>query len=267
MQQVFIGPENDLESIAEMEVSGFSDDNFEQMDEEDFDSDDDFEQDMVMNSEDDEDGEIFDDWKNMETMHESHPMHFAMRIVEAVSDDKYNWMDPPSASLVIQGFIRPVFAEENFIVREKNLDSDHEITQSTEVSPKDRGKPEGLQNETIFYKLEMINIQLVSPYSNFSLVKVQEYRKARPDIIAKSKAKIISRIKSGGVKTTEALKSLCWRAKGIQVEEVVLTGVDSLGFDLRVCSGTLIQNLRFGFKRRAISEYSAERQLRDIIFF
>lgn len=44
MQQVFIGPENDLESIAEMEVSGFSDDNFEQMDEEDFDSDDDFEQ-------------------------------------------------------------------------------------------------------------------------------------------------------------------------------------------------------------------------------
>lgn len=57
------------------------------------------------------------------------------QLIQAVSDDKYNWMDPPSASLVIQGFIRPVFAEENFIVREKNLDSDHEITQSTEVSP------------------------------------------------------------------------------------------------------------------------------------
>lgn len=268
LMQVFIGMDNNIESLAEME-DDFSDHlSIDHMDEEDIDSDDDFEQDMVVISEDDEDDEIFDDWKNMETMHESHPMYFAMKIVEVVSDEKYNWMDPPSTGLAIQGFIRPVLAEENFIVRKRNLDSDHERTHSTEVSPKDRSKPEGLQSGTIFYKLEMINIQLVSTsYTNISLVKVEEYRKARPDIIAKSKAKIISRLKSGGVKTTEALKSLCWRAKGIQVEEVVLTGVDSLGFDLRACSGTLIQNLRFGFKRRATSEYSAERQLRDIIFF
>ena len=42
--------------------------------------------------------------------------------------------------------------------------------------------------------------------------------KARPDAIAHSAAKIVSRLKAGGEKTTQALKSLCWRQKGIQVE-------------------------------------------------
>lgn len=42
--------------------------------------------------------------------------------------------------------------------------------------------------------------------------------KAQPDAIAHSAAKIISRLKAGGEKTTQALKSLCWRLKGIQVE-------------------------------------------------
>lgn len=42
--------------------------------------------------------------------------------------------------------------------------------------------------------------------------------KAQPDAIAHSATKIISRLKAGGEKTTQALKSLCWRLKGIQVE-------------------------------------------------
>ena len=42
--------------------------------------------------------------------------------------------------------------------------------------------------------------------------------KAQPDAIAHSAAKIISRLKAGGEKTIQALKSLCWRCKGIQVE-------------------------------------------------
>jgi hypothetical protein len=42
--------------------------------------------------------------------------------------------------------------------------------------------------------------------------------KAQPDAIAHSAAKIISRLKAGGEKTTQALKSLCWRCKGLPVE-------------------------------------------------
>ncbi|CAN0891775.1 Uncharacterized protein At3g49140 [Linum grandiflorum] len=56
----------------------------------------------------------------------------------------------------------------------------------------------------------------------------------------------------------EALISLCWRCKGIRVEEAEAISVDSLGFDLRVCSGTQVQTLRFAFKTLATSEHSAE---------
>lgn len=99
-----------------------------------------------------------------------------------------------------------------------------------------------------------------------TFVEVEDFRKARPDAIAHSAAKIISRLKAGGEKTTQALKSLCWRCKGIQVEEATLIGVDTLGFDLRICSGTQVQTLRFTFNKRASSEYSAERQLNDLLF-
>lgn len=44
--------------------------------------------------------------------------------------------------------------------------------------------------------------------------------KAQPDAIAHSAEKIISRLRAGGEKTAQALKSLCWRCKGIQVEVI-----------------------------------------------
>jgi hypothetical protein len=51
-----------------------------------------------------------------------------------------------------------------------------------------------------------------------TVVEVEDFMKAQPDAIAHSAAKIISRLKAGGEKTIQALKSLCWRCKGIQVE-------------------------------------------------
>jgi hypothetical protein len=51
-----------------------------------------------------------------------------------------------------------------------------------------------------------------------TVVEVEDFMKAQPDAIAHSAAKIISRLKAGGEKTTQALKSLCWRCKGLPVE-------------------------------------------------
>lgn len=51
-----------------------------------------------------------------------------------------------------------------------------------------------------------------------SFVEIEDFRRARPDAIAHSAAKIISRLKAGGEKTMQALKSLCWRCMGIQVQ-------------------------------------------------
>ena len=97
-------------------------------------------------------------------------------------------------------------------------------------------------------------------------MELDDFSQAKPDAIAHSAANIISRLKAVGENTTQALRSLCWRCKGIQVEEVALIGVDSLGFDLRVCSGAQVQTLRFSFKKQASSEYSAERQLNDLLY-
>lgn len=51
-----------------------------------------------------------------------------------------------------------------------------------------------------------------------TFVEIEDFRRARPDAIAHSAVKILSRLKTSGEKTIQALKSLCWRCKGIQVE-------------------------------------------------
>ncbi|XP_059629151.1 uncharacterized protein At3g49140-like isoform X2 [Cornus florida] len=239
--------------------------------------------------------EALGDWAKLETMRASHPMYFAKKVAEVVSDDPIDFMDQPPAGLAIQGVLRPAFIEEDSVIQKHISDqqsSDCDTTQVGEIvqdkveyfgiingqihelgpsensanRAEDSEKDESLQSGTSFYKLEMIKIQLISAHGHQTLVEVEDFGKARPDAIAHSAAKIISRLKAGGEKTMQALKSICWRCKGIQVEDATLIGIDTLGFDLRVCSGTQVQTLRFAFKKRASSVYSAEKQLNDILF-
>jgi hypothetical protein len=50
------------------------------------------------------------------------------------------------------------------------------------------------------------------------------------------------------------------------LQEVKLIGIDSLGFDLRLCAGAKIESLRFAFSTRATSEENAEGQIRKLLF-
>nr|CAB3468025.1 unnamed protein product [Digitaria exilis]CAB3489960.1 unnamed protein product [Digitaria exilis] len=198
------------------------------VDEDDDDDDDD---------EDDEDDDM-PSWSNLETVNSCHPLYFARMIVETATKSNIDWLDRPPASLVVEGQLRPAFAEESTMVA-KHLSNDE---------PKDKK-----ESGAIFFKVE-------------PKVKIEEYRKARPDIIAHSAPNIISRLRAGGDKITQALKSLCWRCKAIQVEEAAVIGVDCLGFDLRMCSGTQVQTLRFAFPTKATSEFSAEKQIHELLF-
>ncbi|CAI9767696.1 unnamed protein product [Fraxinus pennsylvanica] len=307
--QVIIGLDTE-EIISEMEEIDFGideldDDNsdFDEEDDDDEDSDDgedddNYEKDLVAILDDDEDEDeesdgSLGDWAKLETMRSSHPMHFARKLTEVVSDDPVDFMEQPSAGLAIQGLLRPAFMEEHSIIQKhmsghqsSNADvsqiakeqkpggivkinghkHEKEPAQDIPTWSEELEKDESLRNGISFYKLEMIKIQLVSAHGHQSFVEIEDFRRARPDVISHSAAKIISRLKAGGEKTTQALKSLCWRCTGMQVQEVALIGVDSLGFELRVCSGTQVQTLRFAFKKRASSEYSAERQLNDLLF-
>ncbi|CAI0403142.1 unnamed protein product [Linum tenue] len=213
---------------------------------------------------------------------------------EIASDDPVDWMKQPPTGLAIQGILRPAFDEEHTDIqrhmsgnkfcndkedqvgKEKAESKRNDLAaingQESEPAPSEDvpGRAEkdgtGPATGTSFYKLEPIKIQLISADGHQTSVEPDDFRNAKPDVIAHSSAKIISRLKDGGEKVTEALISLCWRCKGIQVEEATLIGVDSLGFDLRVCSGTQVQTLRFAFNSRATSEYSAERQLNDLLY-
>ncbi|RLM58478.1 uncharacterized protein C2845_PM18G08930 [Panicum miliaceum] len=158
---------------------------------------------------------------------------------QTATKSNIDWLDRPPASLVVEGQLRPAFAEESTMVA-KHLSSDE--------AQKDKK-----ESGATFFKVE-------------PKVKIEEYRKARPDIIAHSAPNIISRLRAGGDKITQALKSLCWRCKAIQVEEAAVIGVDCLGFDLRVCSGTQVQTLRFAFPTKATSEFSAEKQIHELLF-
>ncbi|XP_009802899.1 uncharacterized protein At3g49140-like isoform X2 [Nicotiana sylvestris] len=250
----------------------------------------------ILDDEEDQNGDPdLGDWATLETMRSSHPIDFAKAITEVVTDDPIDFMDQPPAGLVIQGLLRPAFPEEHASIPKQiseHKSNDAGIDQIEKVAeykqncsvqvnghkhesgssqdgpscPEELEKDETLGNGTSFYKLEMIKIQLISSHGHQILVELDDFSQAKPDAIAHSAANIISRLKAVGENTTQALRSLCWRCKGIQVEEVALIGVDSLGFDLRVCSGAQVQTLRFSFKKQASSEYSAERQLNDLLY-
>lgn len=249
----------------------------------------------VLSDEDEQEDadETLADWAKLETMRFSHPMHFAKKLAEIASDDPIDWMEQPPACVVIQGVLRPAFVEEHSPIQKHlsaNQSSTTEISKVTQNKEESTGAINGHEHniessednasqqvensgnsdipidETSFYRLEMVKIQVFSAHGHPIVLELEDYMKAQPDAIARSSSKIISHLKAGGEKTLQALKSLCWRCKSIQVEEAQLICVDSLGFDLRVCSGTQVQTLRFGFKKRATSEYSAERQLNDILF-
>ncbi|KAL9237351.1 hypothetical protein vseg_011911 [Gypsophila vaccaria] len=288
--QVIIGLDT-KDMLSEMELSGPASIDFgvEEIGEEDSDFDDDDEDnDDDDDDDDDEDGDdefeggwidILDDedvqsdsdesvgdWAKLETMRSSHPMYFAKKIAEVASDDPIDFMEQQPAGIAIQGLLRPAFIEEQSVIQKHRLIHRDKNADISKCSKAKDDKDDGLANGTAFYKLEMAKIQLISAHGNQITVDVEDYRKACPDAIAHSAAKIISRVNAAGDKTTNALKSLCWSCKGLQVEEASLIGVDTLGFDLRVCSGTQVQTIRFAFKSRATSEYSAERQLNDLLF-
>ncbi|KAG4991447.1 hypothetical protein AAZX31_09G118400 [Glycine max] len=294
--------EMDLSGPSEIDfgIEEIDEEDTEDLDDSDEDEDEDENEDydsewvaVFSDDEQEDDDETLADWAKLESMQSSHPMYFAKKLAEIASDDPVDWMEQPPACVAIQGVIRPAFVEEHSTIQKHlsaNQSSDTDKSRSIESKGENIGVINGhvlnsgssgdnaaqqVENnensvipscETSFYKLEMIKIQVFSAQGQPTALELEDYMNAQPDIIAHSASKIISRLKADGEKTLEALKSLCWRCKGIQVEEAQLICLDSLGFDVRVCSGTQIQTLRFTFKKRATSEYSAERQLNDILF-
>ncbi|KAJ4823717.1 hypothetical protein Tsubulata_032135 [Turnera subulata] len=217
---------------------------------------------LIENLQEEEDGEdSLGDWAKLDTMRNSHPVYFAKKLAEVASDAPVDWMEQPPAGLAIQGLIRPAFTEEHSDIHKHMLENQSskadikDVRGNVEDKLEDQGLINGHKNEsgpsedssflakkgkkdkvptsgTSFYKLEMTKIQLISALGHNALVEIEDFRKARPDTVALSAAKIVSRLKAGGEKITQALKSLCWRCKGIQVEATSLHSAERQVNDL-----------------------------------
>ncbi|KAH9302096.1 hypothetical protein KI387_013679, partial [Taxus chinensis] len=111
------------------------------------------------------------------------------------------------------------------------------------------------------YKLEILRIQLISVYGNQPTVTLQDFQQAEPDILAHSSSEIIAHFNTGSKKTKRALKALCWKKKGLDVEGAFLVGVDSLGVDIRVQCGAEVQTVRIAFNSQVTTEDAAKKQI------
>lgn len=58
-----------------------------------------------------------------------------------------------------------------------------------------------------------------------TLVEVEDFHQAQPDVVAQSAVKILSHFKADAVGTIKAIKSLCQRCKGILAEVITYVAV------------------------------------------
>ncbi|KAG6513181.1 hypothetical protein ZIOFF_023494 [Zingiber officinale] len=120
--------------------------------------------------------------------------------------------------------------------------------------------------------------------SSQSTINLQDFQDAEPDLLANSASAIMERISEYGAQSSVALKALCRRRKGLNVEVANLIGIDSLGIDVRVYCGMEAHTLRFPFSARVsifivgtylfvvtlffhvISESGAEKKIKKMLF-
>ncbi|CAM6033748.1 unnamed protein product [Sphagnum compactum] len=210
-------------------------------------------------------------WGGSETLTWVHPLDFATKMAQAAAADHIEDFARPSKRLTVKGVVRRITDEEETYVRSLwfDHDEDQERSENSEVEEDDTIMEWTVEVNgevgTSFYKLEMMSLQLDSFSGVQASIDIQAFCDSEPDILAHSAAAIAERVNSAGSKTDRALKALCKRERGLNVEEVSVIGIDSLGVDLRVSCGIEVQTLRFQFARRATSEKNAEQLLDQLI--
>lgn len=233
--------------------------------------------------------EILIEWGMPATMRAIHPIYFAKCLTKAIHNNNGEKMDSPSNGLSIVGYLRPAFIEEESYLRSMfhgdngGYSSDWKVNETDEYNRETRPvsgtnrlidddksrfdfNHAETRTDSMIYKLEIMTIELFSMYGKQFKIDPQDFQDSEPDILANSASSIIERIKENSDQCAAALRSLCRRKKGLTVEEASLIGVDSLGIDVRAFSGLEAKTVRFSFNAQALSERSAEKKIRRMLF-
>ncbi|GER27867.1 pentatricopeptide repeat (PPR) superfamily protein [Striga asiatica] len=251
--------------------------------------------------------DIWDNWEVPEKSSSTHPVYFSKCLAKAIDVEHVKMMDHPSNGVVLWGFLRPVYIdEENYIKRFfKDEKSDGYTSGGSDGNSASFSVDDKNCCRSTIYRLEIAKIELFSVYGvqacmlssfRFSLitlsffalciscvislslltfsfvfcflnnvVSVQDFQYAEPDVLVHSVPSILKRFDRTGSRCNVALKDFC-RKKGLYVERANLIGVDSLGIDVRVSTGTEVCTHRFSFKVRANSDCAADKQIQQLLF-
>lgn len=231
--------------------------------------------------------DILIEWGMPVTMRSIHPIYFAKCLTKAVHDNHGEKMDNPSNGLSVVGYLRPAFIEEESYLRtlfHAECSADGYSSDWREEYKREPRPASGTSSllgddksrldindvassiDSTIYKLEIMTIELFSIYGKQLIIDPQDFQDAEPDLLSNYASDILKRIKEDSDQCTMALRSLCSRKKGLTVETASLIGVDSLGIDVRAFSGMEARTVRFSFNAQALSERSAEKKIRRMLF-
>lgn len=242
---------------------------------------------------DDDDKEIVDTeitdtlikWGMPETLRQIHPIYFAKSLVKSVDSKHMEKMDYPTNGLSVIGCLRLAFVDEEPYLRGLfDKEDDDFVFDWRDESEKEEEQMAGMHGlidgeilnfssrqdrsnlNSSIYKLEIMDMELISVYGGQSVINFQDFQDAEPDVLAHCASAIIERFSESGIHGNDALKALCRKRKGLVVEGAKLIGVDSLGMDIRVFSGLEAKTLRISFNTRAMTESSAEKKIKRMLF-
>ncbi|PWA72358.1 hypothetical protein CTI12_AA271390 [Artemisia annua] len=188
-----------------------------------------------------------------------HPIYFAKCLTKAANVEYAKKMDHPSNGVSVMGCLSPAYVDEELYLRRLfSIEDGDGYDQNW--------KDEDVNcSSSIFYRLEIMRIELFSVYGVQSAINLQDFRDAEPDILVHSVPDIVAHFSEDTMDCNHALRSLC-KKNGFYVEEANIIGVDSLGMDVRVFTGHEVRTHRFPFKIRATSETAAEKQIQQLLF-
>ncbi|KAJ8774859.1 hypothetical protein K2173_018118 [Erythroxylum novogranatense] len=208
------------------------------------------------------------DWGMPDTCSWIHPFYFAKCLTKATQMEYDRKMEHPSNGVSIVGYLRPAFSDEESYLRNlfhgkdsNGYDSDWKGEDISSFGPIN----DGSSPSSTLYRLEIMGIELFSVYGNQSVISLQDFQDAEPDVLVHSTSAILEHFSAKGIRFNVALKALC-KKKGLHVEGANLIGVDSLGMDVRIFSGVEVRTHRFPFKVRATCETAAEKRIQQLLF-
>ncbi|KAL3506650.1 hypothetical protein ACH5RR_032032 [Cinchona calisaya] len=208
------------------------------------------------------------DWGMPDNSSWVHPIHFAKCLTKAVNAEHLKRMDHPSNGVSVWGYLKPAYIDEELYLRrffEEKNNNGYTLGWTDDESFSFSSSDNESRKGSTIYRLEIMKIELFSVYGDQLAISLEDFQEAQPDILVHSAPALVERFDEQGMRSSFALKALCEK-KGLLVEGANLIGVDSLGMDVRVFSGSEVLTHRFPFKVRATSQSAADKQIQQLLF-